>query len=160
MQTFLPYPDFKKSAAVLDKKRLGKQRVECKQIARALVRGGGWRHHPATRMWLGRLPALFEYYTIICAEWVRRGCKHDMTWDADVMQAVADDEHLSLGFVGMPWWFGVEEFHRSHQSKLLSKFPEHYSKYFIGVPNDLEYWWPTKQALSLASINSISVSDL
>jgi hypothetical protein len=36
MQTFLPYPDFAKSAAVLDNKRLGKQRVECLQILTAL----------------------------------------------------------------------------------------------------------------------------
>ena len=28
MQTFLPYPDFKQSAACLDYSRLGKQRVE------------------------------------------------------------------------------------------------------------------------------------
>lgn len=28
MQTFLPYPDFVESASVLDRQRLGKQRVE------------------------------------------------------------------------------------------------------------------------------------
>lgn len=32
MQTFLPYPDFALSAKVLDNKRLGKQRLEAKQI--------------------------------------------------------------------------------------------------------------------------------
>ena len=32
MQTFLPYPDMIKSAKALDYKRLGKQRVEAKQI--------------------------------------------------------------------------------------------------------------------------------
>ena len=36
MQTFLPYPDFAESAKVLDNKRLGKQRVECLQIMKAL----------------------------------------------------------------------------------------------------------------------------
>ncbi len=36
MQTFLPYPDFARSAAVLDPARLGKQRVETLQILRAL----------------------------------------------------------------------------------------------------------------------------
>lgn len=39
MQTFLPYPDFAQSAACLDNKRLGKQRVECLQILRALSKG-------------------------------------------------------------------------------------------------------------------------
>jgi len=34
MQTFLPYADFKESAQCLDYRRLGKQRVEAKQIHR------------------------------------------------------------------------------------------------------------------------------
>ena len=32
MQTFLPYPDFARSAQALDMRRLGKQRVEVLQI--------------------------------------------------------------------------------------------------------------------------------
>ena len=35
MQTFLPYPDFARSARCLDNRRLGKQRVESYQILRA-----------------------------------------------------------------------------------------------------------------------------
>lgn len=37
MQTFLPYPSGRKSARVLDQKRLGKQRVECLQILAILT---------------------------------------------------------------------------------------------------------------------------
>lgn len=37
MQTFLPYPSGVKSARVLDRQRLGKQRVECLQILAALT---------------------------------------------------------------------------------------------------------------------------
>ncbi len=37
MQTFLPYADFERSAAVLDRQRLGKQRVETLQIFQALT---------------------------------------------------------------------------------------------------------------------------
>ena len=37
MQTFLPFADFAASAAVLDDRRLGKQRVETLQVLRALV---------------------------------------------------------------------------------------------------------------------------
>ena len=48
MQTFLPFPDFQQSAAVLDHVRLGKQRVEALQILRALVIPEyGWQSHPA-----------------------------------------------------------------------------------------------------------------
>lgn len=37
MQTFLPYPDFCGTALVLDRKRLGKQRVEALQVLRGLI---------------------------------------------------------------------------------------------------------------------------
>ena len=59
VNTFLPYPDFVKSAKILDYKRLGKQRVEAWQILRAL-RGEtkGWRNHPATNLWRGHEKAL------------------------------------------------------------------------------------------------------
>ena len=39
MQTFLPYPDFRQSAACLDYRRLGKQRVEGVQILKAIGLG-------------------------------------------------------------------------------------------------------------------------
>ncbi|WP_253907481.1 MSMEG_6728 family protein, partial [Arthrobacter sp. 35/47] len=74
MQTFLPYPDFAASAAVLDQARLGKQRVETLQILRALVLPDyGWRNHPATRMWMGYVPALTVYGLAMVSEWVSRG---------------------------------------------------------------------------------------
>ncbi|WP_344942481.1 pyrimidine dimer DNA glycosylase/endonuclease V [Terrabacter ginsenosidimutans] len=41
MQTFVPYADFARTAAVLDTRRLGKQRVEVIQIVRALTVPGG-----------------------------------------------------------------------------------------------------------------------
>jgi hypothetical protein len=61
MQTFLPYASFSESAKALDYKRLGKQRVECRQILRALEHGGGWANHPATRLWRGYETALKAY---------------------------------------------------------------------------------------------------
>ena len=58
MQTFLPYSDFQQSAAVLDRVRLGKQRVEALQTLRALVIPEyGWQSHPAIR-------DLTEYQTL------------------------------------------------------------------------------------------------
>ena len=54
MQTFLPYPDFQKTAQCLDNKRLGKQRVEARQIISTLEgKSNGWRNHPAVKMWKG-----------------------------------------------------------------------------------------------------------
>jgi hypothetical protein len=69
VQTFLPYPDFVESAKVLDRKRLGKQRVEAIQVVRALTREQyGWRHHPVVAMWRGYEEALGRYgFTIVDA---------------------------------------------------------------------------------------------
>lgn len=69
MNTFLPYPSFRHSAACLDDKRLGKQRVETIQILRAhLDDGYGWQNHPAVRMWRGYSFQLAEYGIVICRE--------------------------------------------------------------------------------------------
>lgn len=41
MTTFLPYADFTETAKVLDRARLGKQRVETLQIVQSHLSGGG-----------------------------------------------------------------------------------------------------------------------
>ena len=42
----------------------------------------------------------------------------------------------------MPPWLGDDAFHRSHQSNLVRKLPEHYGDLFPDVPDDLPYIWP------------------
>ena len=65
---------FAASAAVLDQKRLGKQRVECIQVLRGLIRPDyGWRHHPAVKMWAGYEEALVRYALDMCAVWSATG---------------------------------------------------------------------------------------
>lgn len=50
MQTFLTYASFRRTARVLDERRLGKHRAEALQVMRALrIEGYGWRHHPVAR---------------------------------------------------------------------------------------------------------------
>lgn len=135
MQTFLPYPDFAASAAVLDQKRLGKQRVETLQILRALTRETyGWKHHPAVKMWRGYEPALVAYGLAMCAEWTNRG-------GADTCAAQLVDEGPSPRLDELPPWIGDDSFHRSHRSALLRKLPEHYAQYFEEA-DDLPYVWP------------------
>jgi hypothetical protein len=61
MQTFLPYPGFLHSARSLDRRRLGKQRVETLQVLRGLTWPRyGWRHHPTVKMWAGYEEALLR----------------------------------------------------------------------------------------------------
>lgn len=136
MQTFLPYPNFYKSAQALDRQRLGKQRVEVLQILNAL-RGlsTGWVNHPATKMWRGHERSLAIYGTLVCEEWRRRGY-------VDGILDKLFDCVLVLPDTGKPSWVGDEAFHRSHQSNLVRKMPEHYGSQFPDVPDDLPYVWP------------------
>lgn len=145
MQTFLPYPDFARSLAVLDTPRLGKQRVETLQILRALVLPEyGWQNHPAVRMWEGRLPALVLYGLISADQWRQRGFGDSTAAHiAEFAPEAVGASQADLAAAGLlPAWLGDERLHRSHQSKLLGKNPDHYRQFFPDVPADLEYFWP------------------
>jgi len=140
MQTFLPYEDFAKSAAVLDRQRLGKQRVETLQIMNALLDPEyGWQNHPAVNMWRGYEWSLYQYQEAICNEWTSRGYKDTCLEKTLLLMA-----GKCIG-ISKPQWLGNEEFHVSHQSNLMRKLPEHYGQYF-DVSGDLEYVWPERIA--------------
>lgn len=139
MQTFLPYKSFSKSASILDNSRLGKQRVEAKQILDILKKkrenpngSFAWKNHPAVLMWEGYENALRSYYNTILTEWEKRGFRN-------TMKKLPVTRPIKL-----PPWMGSTKFHRSHQSNLLRKNKEHYQEYFKGVPDDLEYVWPKR----------------
>lgn len=137
MQTFLPYPDFARSAQCLDRQRLGKQRVEVLQLLKALlVPGSGWANHPAAKMWKGFEMLLCIYGTEICQEWVNRGYK-------DGCRKLICDYSDRIDFTGSPKWLGDPAFHAAHRSNLLRKDPVHYGQFGWSEPNDLPYVWPT-----------------
>jgi hypothetical protein len=148
MQTFLPYPDFERSARALDDKRLGKQRVECIQVVRALTRPTyGWKHHPAVLMWKGHEEALGRYAYTMCEVWTERGradtCAATIATDlreAGVTLVRTEAELADAG--ALPPWLGDEGFHRAHQSSLLRKDPDHYGPIFGEPPSNLPYVWP------------------
>jgi hypothetical protein len=136
MQTFVPLgTDFQGTAKVLDRQRLGKQRVEGLQILNALTgRSKGWVNHPAVKMWKGYEPALIQYVVAMCDEWVSRGYKD-----------TCRDKVLSIGkalpsAVTNPPWLDDPEVQLSHRSNLVRKLPEHYGEIWE-VPNDLPYKW-------------------
>jgi len=166
MQTFLPYPDFARSAQVLDNKRLGKQRVECLQILNTLKKGKftcvhckyddnepyasdncsvnvihvwkrtPWYNHPAVKMWRGHEQALVIYGLTVCNEWRNRNFKD--TCEAKIKAF----EKFEVVFD--PPWLGDEQLHASHRSNLLRKDPQHYGKFGWTEPPTLEYVWPVK----------------
>lgn len=131
MQTFLPYKSFEDSARCLDYRRLGKQRVEARQIYNAIRNKGGWSNHPVIKMWIGYENALIEYSNVIIEEWTRRGFKNTMK-----IENICGD-------IVYPHWLGDEFFHSSHRSNLLRKNFDYYSKFEWCEPLDLPYVWPT-----------------
>jgi hypothetical protein len=149
MQTFLPYPGFTESALVLDRRRLGKQRVEALQVLRGLtVPGYGWRRHPAVRMWAGYEEALVRYGLDVCRVWREYG--HQDSCAASLVAGLAAlrpgtpvREQPELAAAGeLPPWLGDEALHLSHRSALVRKDPARYAALFPGVPDDLPYVWP------------------
>jgi len=145
MQTFLPYESFIESAKCLDNKRLGKQRVEAKQILIALGvdvgqhRGNSsssWRSHPCTKMWRGYEVSLAKYGRAICDEWIARGYKDTLCeqFDAICSQGGSD--------LDRPFWLGAESLHASHRSNLLRKDAKHYGSLGWNELPDMEYVWP------------------
>lgn len=129
MQTFLPYPNLKQSVQSLDDRRLGKQRVEAKQILIALLANRGWIHHPIVKMWKGYENALGEYMNLCIDEWVRRGFRNNMlkydTTNCDVVY---------------PDWLGDEDIHSSHRANLLRKSDWYEQFKWSDEPRDGYVW--------------------
>lgn len=155
MQTFLPYADFARSAASLDQKRLGKQRVEAYQILLQLCgvkmidfpiwepRMGRW-NHPAMAMWAGHEVQLLEYIRACCDQWTSRGYRDTCLEKSSLVLELSRKPDWTDE---IPDWIGNEDLHRSHRSNLMRKDLAYYSSRFPeDIPADLEshleYIWP------------------
>lgn len=166
MQTFLPYPDFVRSAKCLDNSRLGKQRIECRQIMETLITLdqqvsadnafealNGWRNHPAVLMWRGYNRALAYYTHSVEDEWTARGYRTSfIRYDVNKSNFAISPETqrvsiqafaLKIDTIEMPWWFGRHDFHSSHRAALLYKNYPHYKQFHWVERPTLDYWWPT-----------------
>jgi hypothetical protein len=90
-------------------------------------------------MWKGFEMALGAYGKAVCAEWIRRGYQ-DTTREKieSLLQRCPKQRRLR------PCWLGDERLHASHRSSLLRKLPEHYSRFGWKEPDDMPYFWPSK----------------
>jgi pyrimidine dimer DNA glycosylase len=140
MQTFLPYDNFEKCAKCLDMRRLGKQRVECLQLIRALLNGGTWCKHPAAKMWKGYELALMWYGCEICNEWISRGykdtCKQKILDEFNIC-----NQNVLTKDIKLPNWIG-SKIHITHRSALLAKNIEHYKQFNWSEEPKIDYYWP------------------
>ena len=122
MNTFLPSISLEQSAKWLDNTRLGKQRVECYQILKALTDPTyGWQNHPAVTMWQQYKHALLFYSVNICLEWQQRGYKD--TCKLKIIKLANDNNiYIRDGWIRPPWL--TESFASNHRSILLGKAVE------------------------------------
>ena len=152
MQTFLPLPSYGGSAACLDNKRLGKQRVECKQILLALgvdigphlasATRSGWRHHPAVVMWRGSELYLVDYAIQVCREWIARDFNDSLLPQFEAARFTILKSRVRHD---RPLWAVDRAFYASHRSNLLRKYPSYYSQFGWSESDDLPYVWPVNQ---------------
>ena len=152
MQTFVPEKtSYAASVQVLDRQRLGKQRVEVLQIVSALTglrlvdgavvprESTAWTHHPATCMWRGHLGALYDYQVATCEEWTA-GRGYRDTCRAKTL-LLLDAWSGDVSFTVPPWW-GDDRVHRSHRANLIRKEPERYGLLWPDVSAAEGYFWP------------------
>ena len=66
----------------------------------------------------------------ICEEWIARGYKDSLLPKFKAEVTTSNPE--------MPWWLGLEQLHRSHQSNLKRKDSNYYK---FKVKNNLPYIW-------------------
>jgi len=154
MQTFIVAPTFKETAKLLDNKRLGKQRVETKQIILtnqkfhayrsnytplSVPSNLAWRNHPAVVMWRGYETMLALYGAAMCKEWIARGY-------ADSLLSFFENIVIK-GVLEYPSWLTnpstMDAVILTHQQSLVFKDPTHYSPLFPGVKALYGYYWPT-----------------
>jgi len=132
MQTFLVYPDYLKSMRCLDPKRLGNQTY---YEGLTLLRGG-WKNHPASKMWRGHEYHLGLYLLAGFQALSERGKEYPESLHK------VETELFKFKDTGAPLWLGNEEFHKSHRSNLLRKNPVWYGQFGWTESNDLPYYWP------------------
>lgn len=143
MQTFLPYPDFIKTAKVLDYRRLGKQRLEARDCLSILTQeklnitenqfyyiNKKYKNHPVVKLWRGYEESLKFYINCIIEEWINRGYKNS--------QVFYDIDFNNLTY---PHWLGNEKFHSSHKSSLLYKNYSWYSQFGWSENPEINYYW-------------------
>lgn len=143
MQTFMPYVDPSQTAEVLDNKRLGKQRVEAKQIYDILTKPNcpsqHWKNHPVVRGWKASgktgLWYLEWYYHAMVKEWIQRGFNNTMPTS---LTNLPDDYYEFVNYV-MPFFMqcNIEYVEQEYRKVLLSENYEHYKHFWPATAFDI-----------------------
>lgn len=141
MQLFLPFPNFRLTAACLDDRRLNKQIVEARQVYDILNNSPtcratkAQRNHPiiTTWQWLEKAPyhKLSAYIATLAEEfYIRTGNSHK---SADGI--TQNPANISAEFPAA--------FHAAHRCALAAKQPTHYNTHFtiVAINPCINYLW-------------------
>lgn len=120
MITYLPVPNFYGTAIHLDDMALDKQRTDALLILKILLseHDSELSSHPAVKMWRGYESALASYGIEMCVEWKNRGFSGGIYYR---IIHLVNTYGLSLAEFEYPPWFGKDEVHKSHRSRLIRK---------------------------------------
>ncbi len=146
----------------LDSKRLGKQRLEAKQIIDILeyyddngeMPDQGWVNHKAVLMWKGHTNALKVYFNYVVKTWKKRGYKNNYEYyDVDDCEIIpCEFDGVTAKFENKPHensfpiWFTFPPFYLAQRAALLMKDYDHYADIFDD--DEVEpykfkgYFWP------------------
>lgn len=156
MITFITHFPFSETAKRLDYRRLGKQRLEAKQIINLLwevkytqknyhdlarIKSLHYLNHPSVKMWYHYELALIEYYNCIVKEWIARGYKNTMP--------IYDLTGYEIEY---PKWLFETQLQISHRQMLLYKELTRAEKPWYSYQIDFiayytpnpSYIWPVK----------------
>ena len=157
VQTFVTDRHHHNTARSLDRKRLVKQLLECRQIIEVINRGERtpegkitpWYNHPAVVMWRGHETALLSYMTAIKAEMQHRGYAWQNNWDAilGAMTELADKDMIGSG--NPDWIVDTDVYDNviaTHRASLYRKDSEYYAEW-CDEHGDVcctscNYYWP------------------
>ena len=153
----MPYTKYHKVAKILDYRRLGKQRVEGMQIYNILSgkqKTNGYRNHPINKMWKGYEASLAEYTNAMITEWISRGYKNTMEYIKCCDYLIISEGNNLFHYIpsgnfppipyehSKPSWVYDRKVRISHQSNLLRKDWDYYSKQFgTHIGTNHSYIW-------------------
>lgn len=120
------------TAKVLDKKRLNKQIIECRQILAALNgESKAWRNHPCTVQYEGHEPYLVHYMDCLKA-----------FAEGDMEQANASSAYADMFFRPL---FHTEPYFDSMKRRLYTKDPVHYAQWSDLGTDDVNWYWSPEE---------------
>lgn len=116
------------TAQALDKRRLNKQIIECRQILNALNgKSNAWRNHPCTIQYKGYEPYLVHYMD--CLEAYAAG---------DIEQAKQSSAYADMFFKPL---FHTDPYLDSMKRRLYTKDPLHYAQWAMYGTSDVNWYW-------------------